>query len=132
MSSLWIALRQGNLPPLIYACIYHPPGLNADLKDKTVQHIITTICKLSTKYTNAKFCVCGDSNDLNYSAITTAFPLQQIVNFPTRGNNTLDIILTDVDEYIKTKPNPSPPLGIMITARRLLMQPSDIRESMQQ
>ena len=41
----------------------------------------------------------GDFNDLNTSEITNLHPLEQIVNFPTRENNTLDLILTDIEEY---------------------------------
>ncbi len=44
------------------------------------------------------FAVMGDFNDLNTEAIERQTGLNQIVPFPTRGNNILDKILTNVSE----------------------------------
>ena len=69
------------------------------VSEVTIEHILSSIAKYTSKRKTAKILLCGDFNDLNTSEITNLHPLEQIVNFPTRENNTLDLILTDIEEY---------------------------------
>ena len=86
-------------PATIYSVIYHPPNLNKNLCDTTINHITSTVSDLATKYPNANTVIYRDFNDLNTDAITDLLNLPQIVWFPTRKDNTLDLVFTDVPEY---------------------------------
>jgi hypothetical protein len=111
MSSVWILLTLEKLSPIIYGVVYHPGGLTTALKQATVDHVVATVSSLTTKHKHAKLCLHGDFNDLDSSTITDALPLHQIVDFPTRGNNKLDLIFTDIDEYRHVGCTKEPPLA---------------------
>ena len=110
MSAYWFLLHHDDQPPVIYGVLYHPPGLCKQLKEETTNHIIKTIASLQSKHKSAKFLVCGDFNDLETTEITTLLPMDQIVNFATRGENMLDKIFTDVQEYIDCGCISEPPI----------------------
>ena len=99
MSALWVTLHNPQKPATIYSVIYHPPNLNKNLCDTTINHITSTVSDLATKYPNANTVIYRDFNDLNTDAITDLLNLPQIVWFPTRKDNTLDLVFTDVPEY---------------------------------
>ena len=110
VSAYWLLLQQEGQTPIIYANIYHPPGLSKKSKEQTIEHIISTVSKQLQKHPNAKPFVAGDFNDLDTENITNILPLEQIVNFPTRGDNCLDLIFTDISEYSKSGCRPLPPI----------------------
>ena len=109
VSMYWFQLHQGNLQSITYGVIYHPPGLTREEKESTTDKIISTVAKLMNKSQTNIF-LCGDFNDLPTNPITHLFPLSQIVNFPTRGQNILDKIFTDLLEYISAGCQQLPPL----------------------
>ena len=86
--------------PLILCLLYHPPNLLKTQKNSTIDHLLSTASKLLAKHTSSKFIICGDFNDLDTSPLTMVLPLHQLVDFPTRGNHTLDRIFTDCEEYL--------------------------------
>ena len=100
ISSYWLLLQQPNQPPIIFANVYHPPGLSKSQKDTTVNHIVSTSSKCLSKHPSAKLFICGDFNDLDTAMLTTLFPVQQIVDFNTRGDSKLDLVFTNIYEYI--------------------------------
>lgn len=83
-SAMWVALHQENQNMIIYACIYHPPGLKKSACDETVDYIISTVSSLSSRFPSAQFVIHGDFNDLDVKPITDMLPLKQIVSFPTQ------------------------------------------------
>jgi hypothetical protein len=103
-------LQQINLPPIVYAVIYHPPNLAKQQKADTTTHIDTTMASILCKHHSAKFFISGDFNDLQTTEITTLFPVKQMVNFATRGDNMLDLVFTDVCEYQRTGCMREPPI----------------------
>ena len=64
--------------------------------------MISTISELASKYPNANTVIYGDFNDLNTNPITEMTNLSQIVWFPTRQNNTLDLVFTDIPELVNS------------------------------
>ena len=86
--------------PLILCLLYHPPNLLKTQKNSTIDHLLSTASKLLAKHTSSKFIICGDFNDLDTSPLTMVLPLHQLVDFPTRGNHTLDRIFTACEEYL--------------------------------
>ena len=73
----------------IYIYIYHPSGINDELM---INHLFESIKTLETKFPNCGIIISGDFNKLNVRSLKNSFNLCQIMNFPTRGNNTLDLI----------------------------------------
>lgn len=110
ISAYWMLMQQERQPPIIFVILYHPPGLPVKSKEQTIEHIISNISKHLKKYPTAKIFITGDFNDLDTEPITNILPVEQIVNFPTRGDNKLDLIFTDIPEYIKSGCNSLPPI----------------------
>ena len=114
---------QSHNHPLILAACYRPPGSNLDETSK----ICNEIRKLNDKYKNCPIWVGGDTNlpDIDWSSnsivshqyskqINECFIdtfdyccLDQIVDFPTRKQNTLDILATNRPTLVnKCSPHP--------------------------
>ncbi len=93
---LWCKLRPNRLPRgfshLIVATVYHPPTADDAL---LISHIIDTLSKIESTMPNAAIIIAGDFNRLNIKQIANQFRLKQLVKFPTRGERTLDLILTN-------------------------------------
>lgn len=101
-------------PPLIVAAAYRP-SLNGTKGSNYIDQLATTINQLCTKYPDSPTWIGGDINlpDIDWSTdtatsysynlnINTTFlnccqdnGLEQVVNFPTRRENLLDILLTN-------------------------------------
>jgi hypothetical protein len=60
---------------------------------------------------NAAIILAGDFNRLNTAQITIQFHLKQLVKFPTRGERTLDLILTNLNKFYQA-PTKDPPFGL--------------------
>ena len=85
--ALWLKLRPARLPRgfscIVLRIIYHPLNNNNP----------------------------EDFNRLNTKRLQNIFGLKQIVNFPTRGDKILDLVLTNLREYYKD-PIQRPPHGL--------------------
>ena len=55
---------------------------------------------------NAAIIITGDFNRLNVKQIIDQFRLKQLVKFPTRGNRTLDLTLTNLGKFYQIKKKP--------------------------
>ena len=101
---LWVNL---NLPKL-------PRGYN-NLVIGTVylamlNYIMNCLSMLESLFSNCAFIILGDFNRLNISQLKSNYGLRQLVNFPTRGRNTLDLVLTNLHEYYD-QPSKYAPFG---------------------
>ena len=101
----------GSKHAIIFAAAYRPPRSDQTYMD-TVNQNLSTLCH---KFSNMPIWIGGDMNlpdieweteqlttnqymhSISYSFLDTLANtgLQQIVNFPTRNNNTLDVVLTN-------------------------------------
>lgn len=99
VSTMWVALQQPKQPTIKYVSIYHPPGLKRAVCDNTINHVVITVSQLYRRCPASKFVIYGDLNDLQMTRVSDVLPLKQIVQFPTRGNNMLDLVFTDIDWY---------------------------------
>ena len=60
----------------------------------------TTLQSLLVLHRNAGIIISGDKNEIDVSELLLIDPsLRQLVNKPTRGNNILDVILTNLGRY---------------------------------
>ena len=110
----WLAVRPVWLPRqfgiIIMAAVYFPPKSLAATRDKLIDHIVSTVQLLQTKYTNPGFVILGDFNTFPVGQVTRPLRLKQVVKVPTRGKNTLDKILTNMQKLYKV-PISLPALG---------------------
>ena len=97
---LWLTIRPSRLPRgipnIILGIVYHPPG--ADCLSM-IQYLYECLTIMESEFPNNGTILLGDFNKLKVSRIQNAFKLKQVVKFPTRGRNILDLILTDLDKF---------------------------------
>ncbi len=68
---------------------------------------------LRTKYPDIGIFILGDFNRMNMHSTTRGNDLFQLVDFPTRGNATLDLVLTNhSSKSLYNKPTPFSPIGL--------------------
>ena len=101
---VWIALRlvwlPGSISRIAVACVYIPLSVNM----KTVNSFCDYFCyyfdKLKSESPSTAIIAAGDfnpdNNELNIRTITRQCHIQQIVKTSTRGNASLDLIITDI------------------------------------
>ncbi len=109
VEALWIKASPARYPRQIASVVlcvaYHPP--RSPTSPTLLNHLITTVDALRGRYPNAKFVLCGDFNELDTTDVTSHLCLTQVVEFPTHGQNTLDLILSDLtDWYLPSRPLP--------------------------
>ena len=66
---------------------------------------------LESPFSNCASNISGDFNRLNISQLKSNYGLRQLVNFPRRGRNTLDNVLTNLYEY-NDQPTKYSPFGL--------------------
>ena len=76
-----------------------------------LDYLTKCLMDLESKYSNCSFLVLGNLNHLNDARLKSNFKLKQIVHFPTRGQNTLNKILTNLQDYYNT-PVERPAFGL--------------------
>lgn len=96
LSVMSVLISYENAPPIIIMCVCHPPRAQ---EAKTLEYLESTATKLTQKHSNAHLVLTGDFNRLPLEAVSRQFNLNEKVKFPTRGNATLDRIITDIDDY---------------------------------
>ena len=86
--------------------IYHPP--NAD-NATTLAHILQCLDTISQDHPYCGIMLTGDFNCMKDHSILS-YPLKQVVKLPTRKNNILDKIFTNLSDWYN-KPESLPPIG---------------------
>ena len=97
---LWVKLRPKILPRgvscIVMGTIYHPPkNRNAPLQE----YLFKTLTSFESKFPGCGIILVGDFNHFKSSIIQRQYGLKQIFRFSTRGNKTLDKILTNLSHY---------------------------------
>ncbi|XP_028394410.1 uncharacterized protein LOC114518590 [Dendronephthya gigantea] len=110
---IWIKIRPRRLPRsiscIIVGIIYHPPNSNNSILSEYLSECLTT---LEGDFPNCGIILTGDFNQFNTSPIARQFKFKQLIKFPTRGNNTLDKILTNLHSFYKDA-NCLSPFGLL-------------------
>ena len=113
---------------LVLAAFYRPPDM---VDEKDLEAVYTEFTDLRKQYRNSMYILAGDFNipDIDWNALTVKnnnqYPLrvsqtfldiaqdmslEQIVDFPTRGDNLLDLVFTSHPSH-KIRCKPLPPVG---------------------
>lgn len=99
---MWLWLRPHRLPrPLsgiICGIVYFSEAPAHVQKDRTT-HIIETLDSVRATYPDCGVVLLGDFNTQDITDMLANHNLKQIVQKPTRGNNILDLILTNLSEH---------------------------------
>lgn len=89
---------------ILLVAVYIPPSCNNNDRDKALSELYSAISNQQTAHPEGFLSVAGDFNHTN---LKTVFPqLYQHVNFPTRGNNTPDLVYTILRGADKASPLP--------------------------
>ena len=111
---VWVLLQPKRLPrsvsTIAVCCVYNSTSSTREDEHELELHILESMDLLQTKYPDVSFVVLGDFNRMNINSILNAQSLKQIVYFPTRGQATLDKVLTNIDKFYE-KPYPYCPIG---------------------
>ena len=109
---LWVKLRPTWLPRgvsnIVIGVVYYPPNA---VNSTMLGYLSKCLGDLESRYQNCRIFVLGDLNKLNDTRLKSYFNLKQIVQFPTRGQNTLDKVLTNLENYY-APPNKRFALGL--------------------
>ena len=107
---LYVSVRPKKLPRLvsnIVLCAVYYPGSTSEYappQDDLISHLIESIHSLQNKYSNPLIVLLGDFNDLKLTGLCKSCKLKQVVKVPTRGDVTLDLILTNTDNHFYKEP----------------------------
>jgi hypothetical protein len=97
---LWINMRMPRLPRgfsnLVIGTVYHPPSAGAPAM---LDYLSTCLSALESRFSDCGFIILGDFKRLNISRLKYNYNLRQLINFPTPGKNTLDLILTNLYKF---------------------------------
>lgn len=108
----WLKVRPNRLPrgfsDIIVGLIYHPPSSNNSLISN---YLMTSLSAVESTYPGVAIILLGDFNKLNVSNLKSSFKLKQIVPFPTQGPSSLDLIITNLQNYYDV-PERRPAFGL--------------------
>lgn len=96
---IWAKVRPARLPRCvseIYIAVIYYPKQDQAIAQRMIGHIESTIDNILTNHPKAAFVVMGDFNQLNVDQLLLNKKFSQVVNKPTRGNNILDKIVTNI------------------------------------
>ncbi len=113
------------VPSIVAAAVYNPP--KAPMEKKLLDHIAQTVTLLKAKYLNCGFLICGDFNKADISCILDR-ELVNVVRQPTRGQNTLDLIISNLRRFYQTI-TIMPPVGKSDHSTVLWKPTSDSRQT---
>ncbi|CAB3987629.1 Hypothetical predicted protein [Paramuricea clavata] len=113
--SMWLKVRPRKLPrgfsSILVGIVYRPNNTkDANLLE---QRIIEVTDNYLIRYPDAGAIIMGDFNRMNVKSIERKLHLKQVVNFPTRNDVTLDLILTNISEFY-TAPQQLPPADSVV------------------
>ena len=114
---IWLKLNPPRTPRgfscIIFGLVYYPGRTSPAESDPHIlnDHLFESLTLAEAALPNCGIILTGDFNRLNTSRLQKHFKLKQLVKFPTRGNATLDLFLTNMGDHFAT-PEPYPPFGL--------------------
>ena len=101
------------IPCIVAGTVYHP-YLNDSASDSILlDYLCESLTSIKGMYPGCGLLLCGDFNRLDIRRITSQFKLKQIVNKPTRGDQILDLVMTNMPQLCDNKSVQTlPPFGL--------------------
>ena len=111
---MWVHVRPARLPRgfpcLVTATVYHPPSSD---DSEILEYLSTSLTWVESHFPVCGIILAGDFNRLDIKNICINFGLKQIVTIPTIGENTLDLVLTNLHPFYQTDSITAyPPFGL--------------------
>ena len=115
IEAIWLHLRPSRLPRglscIIIANVYHPQTDKGVSDSEILLYLHDSMSTIESRFSNCGVLIMGDFNRLDTLSFRNAFKLKQIVKFHTRGNQTLDLVLTNIKEFYE-EPIKRPAFGL--------------------
>ena len=114
---VWLKLNLSRTPRgfacILIAVVYYPGRTSPAESNATniTNHLFDSLTTAESMFPNCGIIIAGDFNHLSTTRLQNHFKLKQLVNQPTRGTATLDIILTNMSDHFST-PELFPPFGL--------------------
>ena len=116
-------------------CAYLPPGLKAEIFLSFVEYVSVCFDYILSDNPDAVIYVCGDFNRYDLSFLRNDYDLENVVNFPTFGDATLDKFFCCSNMRNFYHATPAPGLGtasythnIVVVSRRLSSSDTSFQE----
>ena len=99
---LWVKICPPRLPrgisSFVVGIVCHPP--RAGYSDRQMSdYLLESLSKIEALFPDCGLVILGDFNNLNSTRLKNAYGLKQIVPFPTRGQNHLDLVFTNLNAF---------------------------------
>ena len=108
---LWLKLFPKRIPRcFVVAGVYYPPGKSITEGKDMTNYLTQSLDTALRENPSAGILLAGDFNQLDLNSLCRRFNLKTLVHGPTRGNNTLDQILTNMTSTYNVAVH-LPPLG---------------------
>ena len=101
-------------------CVYVPPGLHAHTFHDFQEYVTNAFDFLLSRAPDAKLYLCGDLNQYDFSFLTTAFHLYNVVDFQTFRDNTLDKFFCSKNVFNEFRSICAPPLGFAVHSHNVV------------
>ncbi|CAB4002548.1 Hypothetical predicted protein [Paramuricea clavata] len=129
--ALWLLLKPQRLPRpfscIVMVAVYYPPDQAAINETTMIDYLTNGIDVILQSYPSAGIIIAGDFNKMKLGTLCNCFDFRKIVKKPTRQNNTLGQIMTnmsplfqevqhlppldEVESLLKNYPLPLPSIG---------------------
>ena len=124
---LWTYIKPTRLPRgipcVIVGTVYHTHYPVGASDNAMLDYLASSLTVIEGRYPGCGILITGDFNRLNVSRLLKQFKLKQLVRGPTRGERTLDLIITNMPQlYDKNLLQSFPPFGLSDHSV-LLLQP---------
>ncbi|KXJ21511.1 hypothetical protein AC249_AIPGENE788 [Exaiptasia diaphana] len=101
------------VPCLIAGVIYHPYFNDTNRDAALLEYLSASLTTIEGEYPGCGLLLCGDFNRLNIRRLSTQFQLKQLVDKPTRGDQILDLVITNLPQLYENKSVQTlPPFGL--------------------
>ena len=90
--------------------VYYPPGKTAAYETSMIDYLTNGIDSILQSYPSAGIIIAGDFNKMTLGPLCNHFDLRKMVKKPTRGNNILDQIVSNMSPLFQEIQH-LPPLG---------------------
>ena len=111
---LWVYVRPKRLPRgvpcIVIGTVYHPPSAD---DNSMIDHLSLSLTSIEGYYPGCGIFLTGDFNRLNVNRLLVQFKMKQLVRAPTRRDQILDLIITNLPHlYENNSVEMRPPFGL--------------------
>ena len=111
---LWVYVRPKRLPRgvpcIVIGTVYHPPSAD---DNSMIDYLSLSLTSIEGYYPGCGIFLTGDFNRLNVNRLLVQFKMKQLVRVPTRRDQILDLIITNLPHlYENNSVEMRPPFGL--------------------